>query len=110
MDRDPRKSELEAEKTDIDTRIATLQTKDGADAFIAEQKADIDAVLPRLRDRKLPSNQISMKQFLEINKKLLDKHPTEYITREIAQLERRVTELEKEIKETETRISSDGTS
>ena len=96
MDREHTKSELEAEKTDIDTRIATLQTKDGADAFIAAQKAGIDTVLPTLKDRKLPHNQISMKQFLGLQKRIIERDPAAYVTREIARLERCAVELEHE--------------
>ena len=96
MDREYTKSELQAEKTDIDTRIATLQTKDGADTFIANQKAKIDAVLPRLHDRKLPDNRISMKQFLRLQKRIIERDPTAYVTREITRLERHAVELERE--------------
>jgi len=42
------KQQLEASKSELESRVATLQTKDGADAFVADKLSRIEAALPQL--------------------------------------------------------------
>ncbi len=98
MDRLQTKREMEATKTELEQRIDTLKTKDGADAFIANELEMIDAALPKLRDRKLPPNQISMREFLSrLREGYLD-NPEKVIEQAINRTERQIAEINYQLK------------
>lgn len=96
MDTLKTKAELEADKAVLDSKLAALQTKEGADAFIASEIAALDDVLANLPDPK-PSaaGRLSMKQFLEHIKTFYQTAPTVAVERELARTEQTLIELDK---------------
>jgi len=103
------KSELEVTKTDLESRVATLQTKDGADAFIAERKAQVDAYLGR-NPSMTPKDptRMTMGRFMSIQKKMLDDNPTAVVTREIVETEKRLVKVDADIKKIDDSLIKEG--
>ena len=92
------KEELTADKAALDSKRETLLTKAGAEAFIADQIARIDAVLPTLEEPKLKGNQVSMKTFLTTVKAMMAKSPEKVVEAEIMRTEKQIIEIDAEVK------------
>ncbi len=102
------KEELTADKAALDSKRETLLTKAGAEAFIADQIARIDAVLPTLEEPKLKGNQVSMKTFLSLVKSRMVKSPVQVVEAEIVRTEKQLVEIDAEIKAIEVKAEPIG--
>jgi len=85
MDTLKTKSEIEAEKAALEETLSVLQTKDGADAFIAERKTDIQSLL---KDAKSPTpGRITIQDLLAIELDKVERSPYEVVKAEVSRLE-----------------------
>ena len=85
MDTLKTKSEIEAEKAALEETLSVLQTKDGADAFIADRKTAIQSLL---KDAKVPtSGRITMRDLMAIELDKLERSPDEVVNAEVSRLE-----------------------
>jgi hypothetical protein len=75
MDTIKTKEELTADVAVLSSKMEALETKAGADAFIATEIASIDAVLSKVPERAVSDGCLSMRQVLLITKKLAQLHP-----------------------------------
>jgi len=98
VETNPVKLRLTSDKAALESKRATLQTKAGADAFIAAEVGKIDAVLPTLKEPKLKKGQVSMKTFLTTVKAMMAKSPAKVVEAEIARTEKRIVEIDAEVK------------
>lgn len=85
------KEQREASKTALQDKVAALQTKDGADAFVAQHKQIISAYLPKLGGE--------MKKRAIMIKDKLDNRPNEFVAEEIQKVQKRLAELNKQSEE-----------
>ena len=92
------KEELTTNKAVLESKRATLQTKAGADAFIAAEVGKIDAVLPTLEESAPKKGQVSMKTFLTTVKAIMAKAPNKVVEAEIMRTEKRIVEIDAEVK------------
>lgn len=97
MDTLKTKSELEAEKTVIESRIADLTTKDGADAFIAECRVRTDPFADVKIPAEITGNQIPMSVLMAMIRKGLIESPEQVVEQEVNRIERKKTQLETEL-------------
>ena len=92
------KEELMTDKAALESKRTTLQTKAGADAFIAAEVGKIDAVLPTLKEPTLKKGQVSMKTFLTTVKAMMAKSPNKVVEAEIMRTEKQIVEIDAEVK------------
>lgn len=85
------KEHREASKTALQDKVAALQTKDGADAFVAQRRQRLSAYLPKLGD--------AMKARAMVIKDKLDNRPDEVVAEEIQKAQKRLAELDKQSEE-----------
>lgn len=106
MDAIKTKEELTADKATLDSKMATLLTQDGAEAFIVDEIAKIDRMLPMLTEKSLSSQKVSMKTFLTTLKALLANAPVKMIEAEMARTEKQQVEVEAELKVVDAEIKA----
>ena len=98
VETDPVKLRLASDKAALESKLTTLQTKAGADAFIAAEVGKIDAVLPTLKEPKLKKGQVSMKTFLTTVKAIMAKAPNKVVEAEIMRTEKQLVKIDAEVK------------
>ena len=84
------KQELDSEKTQLESRVSTLQTRAGADTFIADKLATIEPELPKL------SASMAF-QAERICQRMRDE-PDVVVSEHLQRLEVRKAEIERELK------------
>ena len=100
MDTIKTQSALEADKAVLDSKLAALQTKDGADAFLQAEKQTLQETLVRLKPQPaLGRNLISMRDYITGLQGLLERIPDTIIEAEIAQTEKTLVTVEQELKQ-----------
>ena len=100
MDTQNTKSELLLQKTDLESKVAELSTKEGADAFIAQEKQKVSTALTRLKPKpNLKANQLSMRDFLTGIEGLLERMPTPIVQAEIEKTQKTLVAIEQDIKQ-----------
>ena len=77
---------LIAEQSAIDTKIATLETKAGADAFILARKQELEAVMPKDIIAATRPGRMSMSELLAIELEKVTTQPEEAVSQELAKL------------------------
>lgn len=81
------KEQRQASKAVLQDKVATLQTKDGADAFVAQRRQRLSAYLPKLGG--------AMKARAMVIKDKLDNRPDEVVAEVIQKAQKRLAELDK---------------
>ena len=100
MDTRKTTEELDADKTALDSKLAALQTKDGADAFLQAEKQTLQETLVRLKPQPaLGNNLISMRDYITGLQGLLERIPNKVIEAEIAHTEKTLVTIEQELKQ-----------
>ena len=90
------KQELESEKTALESKVITLQTREGADDFVRERLIMETAYRPHLSASFKPDCEAAIAE--------LKTNPADVVSREITRLEKQVTELSAEIKLVEDKV------
>ena len=88
---DDSRTELERQRDDIEQQIDTLQTKDGADAFVAERKQIESFYVGKLSRTLRPVAEQALKE--------LNETPTLVVSREITRLDAELSKVEQELRQ-----------